>query len=159
MVKKLTIVVVALFFGLLSYNEVKAQTYATAAGLRLGVSTGVTVKHFIKDDLALEGILHSKWRGLLITGLLEVHKDIREVRGLRWFYGGGAHIGSWNYRNRTPLEYRGRTVVGIDGIIGLDYMFDDLPLNLSLDYKPAFNLINSGGFWGTETALSIRYTF
>ena len=159
MVKKLTIAAVALFFGLSSYNEVKAQTYATAAGLRLGVSTGVTFKHFIKDDLALEGILHSKWRGLLITGLFEVHKNIREVRGLRWFYGGGAHIGSWNYRNRTPIEYQGRTVVGIDGIIGLDYMFDDLPLNLSLDYKPAFNLITSGGFWGTETALSVRYTF
>jgi hypothetical protein len=163
MVKKSMIAVVAMLFVLVFFNESKAQTYATGVGLRAGVTNGLTVKHFIQEDVALEGILHTRWRGLVITGLYEVHKNIREVRGLRWFYGGGAHIGSWN-SNRVPPpwadpDFRGTTVVGIDGIIGLDYKFVDAPINLSLDYKPAFNIINGAGFWGDELALSIRFTF
>ncbi len=150
------IVVFALMMGLGLLNESKAQTYATGIGLRAGVSNGLTVKHFIQSDVALEGILHTRWEGLVITGLYEVHKNIREVRGLRWFYGGGAHIGSWNSRSD---KYPGTTILGIDGIIGLDYKFADAPINLSLDYKPAFNIINGGGFWGDEVALSIRFTF
>lgn len=163
MAKKPIIFLFVLFLGLSLLNKSNAQTYATGIGLRAGVSNGLTVKHFIQSDVALEGILHTRWRGLVITGLYEVHKDIREVRGLRWFYGGGAHIGSWNSGNSNPPwadpGYRGSTIVGIDGIIGLDYTFADAPVNLSLDYKPAFNIINGGGFWGDELALSIRFTF
>lgn len=161
MEKKLIIVVTA-FLAILFTSEVRAQSYATGIGLRSGVSNGLTVKHFIQDDVALEGILHSRWQGLVITGLYEVHKDISEVRGLRWFYGGGAHIGSWNGNRNPPWadsDFNGATVIGIDGIIGLDYIFTDLPINLSLDYKPAFNITNGGGFWGDEVALSIRYAF
>ncbi|WP_162343432.1 hypothetical protein [Cyclobacterium salsum] len=159
MVKKSMIFVFALMMGLGLLNESRAQTYATGIGLRAGVSNGLTVKHFIQSDVALEGILHSRWRGLVLTGLYEVHKDIREVRGLRWFYGGGAHIGSWNSGNTVKRDYSGTTIVGIDGIIGLDFKFADAPINLSLDYKPAFNIINDAGFWGDEVALSIRFTF
>lgn len=150
------------FMAILFTSEVNAQSYATGIGLRSGVSNGLTVKHFIQEDVALEGILHTRWNGLVITGLYEVHKNISEVRGLRWFYGGGAHIGSWN-GNRNPSwadsNFNGATVIGLDGIIGLDYIFTDAPINLSLDYKPAFNLTNNAGFWGDEVALSIRFAF
>src|SRR5690606_17796772 len=103
-----------------------AQDYLTGVGLRLGSSNGLSIKHFLSDRAALEGILHTRWRGLLITGLYEVHQDINEVEGLRWFYGGGAHIGTWNANRGNPRwgdRSEGHTVVGIDGIIGLDYKF------------------------------------
>ncbi len=160
MIKKGIIAVFALVAVFLS-SEANAQTYSTGVGLRAGVTNGLTVKHFIQSDAAIEGILHTRWRGLLITGLYEVHKDVREVRGLRWFYGGGAHIGSWNRDSNHPFGDRDRdyTIFGIDGIIGLDYKFVDAPVNLSLDYKPAFNLSGYSGWWGDEIALSIRFTF
>ncbi|MCH7411572.1 hypothetical protein MM239_19455 [Belliella sp. DSM 111904] len=143
-------------------NEAMAQGYNTGIGLRAGVGNGLTVKHFLSDKAAFEGILHSRWRGLLITGLYEIHNDISEVRGLRWFYGGGAHLGTWNSnRGNQPWgdPNRSYTVFGLDGIIGLDYKFDGAPVNLSLDYKPAFNITGYTGFWGDEVALSIRFTF
>lgn len=143
-------------------NETMAQGYNTGIGLRAGVGNGITVKHFLTEKGAIEGILHSRWRGLVITGLYEVHNDIREVRGLRWFYGGGAHVGTWNAnRGNTPWgePNRSYTVIGLDGIIGLDYKFTDAPVNLSLDYKPAFNISGYNGWWGDEVALSIRFTF
>lgn len=157
------IVVFTLLMGFGLLNESTAQTYATGIGLRAGVSNGLTVKHFIQSDVALEGIFHTRWGGVVLTGLYEVHKNIREVRGLRWFYGGGAHVGSWNRGGKNPPwadpDYSGSTIAGFDGIIGLDFKFEDAPINLSLDYKPAFNIINGGGFWGDELALSIRFTF
>ena len=40
-------------------TEAMAQDYQTGVGLRLGVSNGLTVKHFLSDRAALEGILHT----------------------------------------------------------------------------------------------------
>ncbi|GAB3008208.1 hypothetical protein GCM10027284_28320 [Cyclobacterium sediminis] len=157
MMKNVMFAMMALVLMFSLSNESKAQAYNTGVGLRLGASSGLSVKHFISQDAALEGILHTRWRGLLITGLYEVHRDIEDVDGLNWFYGGGAHIGSWN--NSSKYDYDGSTVIGIDGIIGLEYVLEELPLNFSLDFKPAINIINNGGFWGDEFALSVRYIF
>ncbi|AKP50705.1 hypothetical protein [Cyclobacterium amurskyense] len=163
MVKKVMFAAMAMILMYSVSNESKAQAYNTAVGLRLGSSSGLSVKHFISQDAAIEGILHTRWRGLLLTGLYEVHKDIEDVSGLGWFYGGGAHLGSWNSGSNNPYwagnNYKGSTILGIDGIIGLDYVLEDLPLNFSLDFKPAINLINGGGFWGDDFALSVRYIF
>ncbi|MDN3668857.1 hypothetical protein QWY93_05905 [Echinicola jeungdonensis] len=160
MLKKAIIAVFALMVIVLC-NEAEAQTYRTGVGLRAGVTNGLTVKHFLERDDAIEGILHTRWRGLLITGLYEKHRNVREIRGLRWFYGGGLHLGSWGRDSDHPFGNPDRdyTIFGIDGIIGLDYKFVDAPVNLSLDYKPAFNLSGYSGWWGDEIALSIRFTF
>lgn len=152
-----------ILFALFGFgNEAIAQGYNTAFGLRAGSGNGLTVKHFINEKAALEGILYTRWRGLIIGGLYEVHNDIREVKNLQWFYGGGAHIGTWNAgRGNTPWGDRDRsyTAIGLDLIIGLDYKFEDAPINLSLDWKPTINLTRDAGFWGDEVALSIRFTF
>jgi len=161
MIRK-TLIAVLTFFALGFGSQAFAQDYQTGVGLRLGVSNGLSVKHFVSDRAAVEGLLHTRWRGLMITGLYEVHQDIQDAPGLRWFYGGGAHIGTWDGKRGHPdwrHNHNGYTVFGIDGIIGLDYTFASAPINLSLDYKPAFNLTNDVGFWGDEVALSIRIAF
>jgi len=161
MFKKSILVVFTVFITAFGPDAI-AQDYQTAVGLRAGVSNGLSVKHFLSDRAALEGILHTRWQGLVITGLYEVHQDINDLPGLRWFYGGGAHIGTWNgNRGHHNWKYNrnGHTVFGLDGIIGLDYKFLEAPINLGLDYKPAFNISNDVGFWGDEVALSIRFTF
>jgi hypothetical protein len=43
------------------------QDYKTALGLRAGLPYGVTVRHFINKENALEGILASRWSGFVIT--------------------------------------------------------------------------------------------
>jgi hypothetical protein len=137
-----------------------ANDYSNAIGLRGGFYNGITVKHFIKDNVAVEGILASRWRGFEITGLYEIHKPAFDTERLHWYYGGGAHIGFWNgnYVNwgTTNTSY---VVVGIDGILGIEYNFAEFPVNISLDWKPAFNIIGYSGFWGDGGAFSIRYLF
>lgn len=146
--------------SLLIAANLNAQDYKTSLGIRAGVPVGVTVKHFLSSTNAVEGILASRWSGFVITGLWEVEHWTGQYPGLNWYWGAGAHLGTWSegYNPRLNQTYSG-VVLGADGIIGLDYTFDEIPLNLSLDLMPTINLIGYTGWGGINGALSIRYVF
>lgn len=153
-----------LLIGLGALNTSWAQKdYNTALGLRGGSGNGVTVKHFISDKNALEGILFTRWGGFNLTGLYEVHKGFPGANGLNWYYGPGAHIGNWVDNGRNPWfknnDEKRYFVIGADFILGIEYNFKEIPINISADWKPAFNLIGNSGFWGDNGGLSIRYLF
>lgn len=137
-----------------------AQEYKTGLGLRAGLGYGFTAKHFISQKDALEGLFVTRWNGINFTGLYEIHNTAFNVDHLYWYFGGGAHIGFWN-GTHTPWGSRigSYTVIGIDGIIGIEYNFQEVPINISADWKPAFNFVGYSGFWGGEGALSVRYIF
>jgi len=140
---------------------VHAQDYSNAIGFRGGLSNGITGKHFLGNNSAVEGILATRWNGLNVTALYELHKfNMFDTERLNLYYGAGAHIGFWNGAEVKWVDDSATYVVlGIDGIVGLEYNFTEVPLNVSIDYKPAFNLIGVTGFWGDEFALSLRYIF
>jgi hypothetical protein len=138
---------------------VSAQEYKTGIGIRAGFSSGLTIKYFENHNVALEGLLTTRWQGFDITGLYEVHNQAFEVDHLNWYYGGGAHLGFYNGSNASwGKNGTAYTVVGIDGILGLEYSFDDIPINIGIDWKPALNLIGYTGLW-SEGGLSVRYIF
>ena len=149
------IFVLVLFTALLSIQAV-AQEYKTSLGLRAGWPYGLTVKHFLNKTNALEGILASSWQGFVVTGLYENENWTGNYPGLNWFWGAGAHIGFWD--NNPHVNTTG-SVLGIDGIIGLEYTFDEIPLNLSVDLLPSLNIFGTLGWGGLGAALSIRYVF
>jgi hypothetical protein len=131
----------------------KSQSYTTAAGIRLGpnsaaITSGFTVKHFLNEKTAVEGILGIN-DGVGICGLYELHFPIESVTNLQWFAGPGAYIA---FRNST-------TSFGAAGIIGLDYKFEELPLNLTIDWKPELNIISQVAFESSGIGISVRYTF
>ncbi|MCF8227572.1 MAG: hypothetical protein K9G58_06730 [Bacteroidales bacterium] len=154
----------AFIFAILSC--VKAQDYyKTGVGLRLGSGFGLTVKHFTTANTALEGIVVFRWRGINITGLWEYERRAFRTPGLSWYIGGGGHIGIWsNYdENAYWWDYEehpnGYTIIGADFILGLEYTVKEFPINFSVDWKPALNLIGYPGVWLNVGALSIRYGF
>ena len=133
------------------------RDYNTIIGLRGGWFNGITVKHFIGENKALEGILSTRWLGFNITGLYKIHHNAFDVTGLNWYYGGSGHIGFWEGSNvKWSSNNNAYTVIGIDGILGLEYNFDEILINISIDWKPAFNIIGHTSFWG-DGAFSIRY--
>jgi hypothetical protein len=136
-----------------------AQEYKTGIGIRAGNASGLTIKHFNSHKSAVEGLLTTRWQGFDVTVLYEVHNRAFDVDHLTWYYGGGAHLGFYNgsyaYWGNTGTSY---TIVGIDGILGLEYSFDEIPINIGIDWKPALNLVGYSGVW-SEGALSIRYVF
>ena len=142
-------------------TETFAQNYKTAIGVRGGFYNGITVKHFTGASNAIEGLATSRWNGFNLTLLWDWDNQIADVDGLSWFYGIGGHIGTWDNDLNAPWydpNYNGRyTIIGIDGIIGLEFTIPNAPINFQLDYKPIFDLVGYNGFRGDVGALSIRY--
>ena len=154
----LLLVALSTFFSTTS----NAQSYKTGVGLRGGWFSGLTVKHFIGPDKAIEGILCTRWSGFAIVGLMEYHKET-DISDMNWYYGFGAHVGSFNRYDYYPVSsrnYYGGNVVtlGIDGILGLEYQFQEIPITLGLDLKPFLDIVNNGGGF-FDLALSARYVF
>lgn len=155
--KKITVIIAVLIF--VTATNLKAQemntssSYTTAVGLKF-YPGALTVKHFINDDVALEGIGYFANYGFRITGLYEFHYDITDVEGLKWYVGPGVHVGFYDSR------YGGGASIGIDGVLGLDYKFQ-APINASVDWQPSFEFGSAGynGFEGGWGGLGIRYTF
>lgn len=136
-----------------------AQDYRTAIGLRGGwPANGLTIKHFLNEQNALEGILATSYEGFVVTALYENEHWTGHYPGLNWFWGFGAHVGFWGDLNPYTDNYSG-PILGADFILGLEYTFDEIPLNLSLDILPSVNLIGYSGWGGLHSGLSIRYAF
>lgn len=145
---------------ILTVFATNAQSYDTGIGLRGGLYNGLTVKHFVSSDAAVEGILSTRWGGFNVTILYEMHKIAFDTPGLYWFYGFGGHIGFWDGNNNPWFNDNDNyTVFGIDGIIGMEYVFEDIPFTIGLDWKPAINLAGNSNFLADGGALSLRYIF
>jgi hypothetical protein len=151
--KKLFVIATCIFL----VNIVAAQNktansldYKTAVGIKFWSGAGITLKTFISEKNALEFIGYFDRYGTRITGLYEIHGNLTTEGGLKWYIGGGAHVGL----------YRGVTAVGIDGVVGLDYKFSNLPLNIALDWQPSleFGSGDRNGFHGNWGGLAVRYT-
>lgn len=150
---------ILLLFAVLGLSSF-GQDYRTSLGLRAGLPYGLTVKHFLSRYNAVEGVLASRWQGFIITGLYENEHQTGQYPGLNWFWGFGGHIGFWGANENPNLNegYSG-SVIGLDAILGIEYTFDEIPLNLSLDLLPSVNLIGDTGMGGINGAISIRYVF
>lgn len=147
---------------ILTVFAANAQSYDTGIGLRGGPYNGITAKHFVSSEAAIEGILTTRWSGFNITGLYEIHKIAFDTPGLYWFYGFGGHIGFWD-GDRNPWfdedHTDNYTVFGIDGIIGMEYVFAEIPFTIGVDWKPAINLAGHSNFLADGGAISLRYIF
>jgi hypothetical protein len=139
-----------------------SQSYKTAVGVRLSssaamVNNSISLKHFLNERSAIEA-LFSFGDPIALAALYEVHKPF-STEGLQWFYGGGGYIGfvkTWNpakNQNETDVNF------GAQGVIGLDYKFTNIPLNLSLDWKPELNLISDINFEPAAIGFTVRFTF
>ena len=149
----------------------KAQEYKNAVGIRLGpnspaISPGFTITHFLNETNAVEGIIGVS-NGIGICALYEWYHPIERVEHLHWFVGAGGYAafrGSTNYVvNKVDGSYStvksSGSFIGAAGIVGLAYKFDQIPLNISLDWKPELNIITNVGVEGSAVGVSARFTF
>jgi hypothetical protein len=159
--KKIVIAFV-LIAGIGLLNSASAQGYKTALGVRLSSSTAmvnnsVSIKHFINEKVAIEGLL-SFGDPLAIGALVEIHKPLA-ASGLAWFYGGGGYLGFVKTVNTTTQKTSTDTNIGAQGVIGLDYKFSNVPLNISLDWKPELNIVTDINFEPAAIGFTARFTF
>ena len=147
------IIVAAVIFLTVSVTRSSAQDYTTALGVKFWDGGGITLKHFFNEQNAGELIGYFWSQGARFTGLYEIHGDISNASGLRWYIGPGAHVGFYN------SKYGDGAYFGVDGVLGLDYKFNNAPINLSLDWQPSIEFGSGRGFYGGWGGLGVRYTF
>lgn len=151
---KLSIILV-LF--LIAQTRLQAQdnsgtSYKSALGIKF-YPGAISFKHNINNKTSLEAIDYF-WKGNRITGLYEMHYNIGDLDGLRWFIGPGAHLSFYDDSHNN-----GVTLLGLDGIIGLDWKINNAPLDLSLDWQPSFEFSGDYMFVGDWLCFSVRYVF
>jgi hypothetical protein len=131
-------------------NRIHAQEYKMALGARFTtaqaiVNNAVSFRYFLNENNALEALL--SFDEVTIGGLYEVYRPLG-APGFQWFFGGGAYV-SFNDVN----------VVGAMGVVGLDYTFQKVPINISIDWKPELSLVKEIGFEASTVGLGIRFAF
>lgn len=161
MKKKLAI---ASFTFLMTMTVVAQSDYKNAIGIK---TTGISFKHFLTDKNAIE-VNASLWRwGGVLSASYQIHHDISNAEGLKWYIGPAAYAGVYRhkYYEGNNKKYYNSAILGIGGIIGLDYKFTDAPVNIALDWQPSLEFISGDydyagvGFGAYWVGAAIRYTF
>ncbi|NRB60937.1 MAG: hypothetical protein HRU50_13490 [Winogradskyella sp.] len=156
--KKLFLTFFALTLGL---TLATAQNISeNAIGLRLGDSDGfgaeVSYQRALNDNNRLEANLG--WRsgknydGFKLTGL---YQWVWELDGdFNWYAGAGGGIGSYSVDELDDSD----TFLVAAGNVGIEYNFD-IPLLLSLDFRPELGFGDFNDDLDFDIALGIRYQF
>ncbi|MBP5573900.1 MAG: hypothetical protein J6X40_07020 [Bacteroidales bacterium] len=137
-----------------------AANAQNAIGVRLGGGQGYNAElsfqkglgaSRLEFDLGWHNFEHSS--AFSLAAIYQFHQGIAAVPNLGWFVGVGGKLDYWS---ALPSNNVG---LGIVGQAGLDYQFQAVPLQLSLDIRPCFYLIPDTNFHWGDVALGIRYTF
>lgn len=157
-------IILALFViaGLFIGSVTHAQDYKTALGVRLSsspamIGNSISLKHFFKENMAVEGYF-AFGDPLALGAMLEIHKPLAPA-GLTWYYGAGAYLGFLKTYNAVKQKDETDVNLGGQGVIGLDYKFTNIPLNLSLDWKPELNIVSDINFEPAAVGITARFTF
>lgn len=159
--KKLVLTTFAIFTCLAFMN---AQEIAdNAIGLRLGDSDGfgteISYQRALGGNNRLEVDLG--WRsgnnydGFKLAGL---YQWVWQLDGkFNWYAGVGGGLGSYSFDNRNGDE-EDETFAFVAGDVGIEYSFD-IPLLLSLDFRPELGFGDFNDDLDFDIALGIRYQF
>ena len=143
-----------------------AQNYKGAIGARLGYPISVSGKFFVKENNAIEAYLgfrnYSSYNWVTGGVAYQIHKplEIGEIERLSFYYGAGVNVFFWNYDDNFGGDDDVSTSFGIAGYLGLDYAFENSPINLTVDWVPIFFLNGyKDGFRGGYGSFGVRYIF
>jgi hypothetical protein len=150
--KRILVLLVFITVSTFSYS----QNYKTAIGIKGGYPGygSLNGKHFLNSKTAIEGSIGGGTNTLWLQGLYELNFSLEQ--GLNWYAGGGANVGFYSFKNTFTNERTSNMILGLNGIVGIEYTFEDFPLNVALDTGPNLRIINSFGFgWGA--GIAVRY--
>jgi len=155
---------------LLSVNVALGQGYNQAAGIRASWhSPGLEYRYYTSDVNAFKSLVSFRDRGIHLHGFAEFFRyDLFPFsHQLLFYYGLGAHIGfeSWDeekYRDDVLwYDTRSSILAGLDGLLGLEYVFYKVPVSAGIEIKPFFDVFGRDGLDITmfDLALTVKYLF
>ena len=152
---KKALLIVAAILGL----AVVASAQPRALGIRAGYGAELSYQHTLGGQNFIEADLG--WAlgnpGGLDLGL-SYDFIIAPLGPLNFYAGPQAFVGLASTTDPEGNAKQGLWL-GAGAQIGLEYFFDSIPLQLSLDWKPSLLIIPNLGFGWNSIALGIRYAF
>jgi hypothetical protein len=156
---KRLIIVFLCFFSCVCFAQEKSQ----AIGLRLGMVQGITYQNTINESFSGEAVLAMFRYNPMLLGFVQYYvPKFLDNEQMALFFGLGIHAAyieghknvEWypDFQSQQLWHF----LSGVDAQMGIKYNFSEFPLNLSLDFRPAYNLVGHNGYW-FDMALSIRY--
>ena len=139
-----------------------ANAQEKAIGLRFGYGTEVSFQmpvgaNRLEIDLGrLETLLNTYYHYFTGAFSYQWTFPISAVNGLGWYV--GPCIGAGWYMSSY---YTSGLTLGVGAIGGVDYKFAKIPLQLSVDFRPLYNVLNKSYYsnFDYSTALGVRYCF
>ncbi len=131
-------------------------------------------KRFHKDKYQYVGYGRNNGLGMQLHYMGQ--RSIKGAAGLEWYYGGGLQmrLDRTNYTYRYKSYYGngkndyvwvettdrpGFADIGLDGLIGLEYTFKQVPLSLFVDTNLYLELTHYPGWVNMQGGLGLRYNF
>ena len=160
------------FFIILIFSiplALSAQTFDKAIGIRGGHSSGFEYRIYTNDANSYKILLATRNDGIQLHAFKEFHEyDLFPFsEQLSLFYGLGAHFGyeQWDkyYAQNNTSWYEGRTALlaGVDAVVGVEYLFYEVPLSIGFEVKPYVDVLGRD-FFNLELfdfAFTIKYHF
>lgn len=162
------IFILILFFFVIT--GVSAQGFKNALGIRAGwINPGIEYRYYTSEMHSLRALLSTRDRGVQLHALSEFYQyDLFPFSyQLIFFYGAGVHFGfeSWDetiYQGNIRYDdTKHALLAGLDGVVGVEYLFYEAPVKLGLEVKPYLDVF---GRYGTnirllDFALTVKYLF
>lgn len=137
---------------LVSALSINAQDYNWAVGVRGGgANGGLTIKNNMGAN-ALEFGLDLGWTNYgRLQALYEWQTPV--ANGLNFYYGLGAYLGAYNFKENAKIG------LGAEGVVGLEYKIPSVPIAFSLDYRPSVSVLPEIGFGYYDIGLGVKFCF
>jgi hypothetical protein len=147
------VIFISLVFTLFVSYSGYGQEYSSAIGAKTG--TGIVASYKVSPGssnyLELVGGLDLLQGNLFVSAFYEMHKPMGNS-DFRWYHGPGAGV---IFESGNGNE-SGSTAIALGWIIGIDYAFDRVPLNFSIDAAPAIVINGNDNTQGLLNA-ALRY--
>ncbi|WP_422860019.1 hypothetical protein ACOKFD_03675 [Flagellimonas sp. S174] len=162
--------ITTLFTGLFLFVTLSIQAQSISEhtlGLRLGDSDGFgaeisyqkSIGRYNRAEFNLGWRDSREFDAFKLTG---VYQWVHQLDGnFNWYYGVGGGLGSVEFEPVPEGDDNDGLFVFAAGNLGVEYDFD-IPLLLSLDFRPEIGLLGYDGFdnsFDFDIALGIRYQF
>lgn len=154
------LIVTAVVLMVLGITAQAQEISKNVLGLRLGDNNGfgteISYQRGLSDNNRIEADLG--WRNnhnVSAFKLTGIYQWVWEIdNNFNWYAGAGAGVGSWSTSGTNGC------FAYVAGNVGIEYNFKEVPIQLSIDYRPEFG--GHGYFnnnYGSDIALGIRYKF
>ncbi len=158
--KQVILLFAFLSLPLLAFSQNRSDS---SIGLRFGGGNGYGAEFSFQTpfndnraelDLGWGGGKH--WNGWTLTGLYQWVMPIES--GFYWYLGAGPALGYWEEHD-DYYHKDGGLYIAASLNAGAEYKFAEIPLQIALDLRPEFGLINRWDAVGGGLGLSVRYCF